>query len=205
MDLDEVSPGEGVPGFVVPRWRVVEGAAVDRPVGLVDVPAVCLAPWRPAPDLVVDLLIDRVGVGGSDLVVDLGSGNGCVLVELALRTGCRAIGVEASGQLVARSRAFSRAAGVADRVVFLHELIGLRGLRGASVVYVWLLPGSAELVKALVGEVLAAGGDLLRGLVVVGEIGDLRSLGSAELIGEIPDQGRIRSDAGIAVRSVRFG
>ena len=102
-------------------------------------------------------------------MVDLGSGDGRALVELALRTGCRAIGVEASGQLVARSRALSRASGVADRVVFLHELIGLRGLRGASLVYCWLLPGSAELVKALVGEVLAAGGDLLRGLVVVGE------------------------------------
>ena len=205
IDLDEFSPGEDVPGFVVPRWRAVAGAAVERAAGSVDVPAVCLAPWRPAPDLVVDLVVERVGVGASDLVVDLGSGDGRVLVRLAVRTGCRAIGVEASARLVARSRALSRAAGVAGRVVFLHELIELRGLRGASVVYCWLLPGSAELVKGLVGEVLAGGGDLLRGLVIVGDLGDLGSLGVGEVIGEIPDQGRIRSSVGMEVKWVPVG
>ena len=92
------------------------------------------------------------------------------------------------------------AANVAERVVFLHELIGCRGLRGATLVYCWLLPGSAELVRSLVEELLTGEGDGLRGLVVVGEIGDLGSLGSGEVVGEVPDQGRIRSDAGVPVR-----
>ena len=160
----------------------------------------CLAPWRPAPRIVVDLLIERVGVGMSDLVVDLGSGDGRVLVELASRRGCRGIGIEASARLVARLRAMAAAANVAERVVFLHELIGCRGLRGATLVYCWLLPGSAELVRSLVEELLTGEGDGLRGLVVVGEIGDLGSLGSGEVVGEVPDQGRIRSDAGVPVR-----
>ena len=193
-----VSAGEDLAGFVVPRWRVTGGDGVDA----VEVPTVCLAPWRPAPGIVVDLLIERVGVERSDLVVDLGSGDGRVLVDLASRRGCRGIGVEASARLVARARAMAGAAGVAERVVFLHELIGCRGLRGASLVYCWLLPGSSDLVRALVEEVLAGGGDCYRGLVVVGEIGDLRSLGSGQVIGEIPDRGRIRSSAGVAVRWV---
>ena len=91
-------------------------------------------------------------------------------------------------------------AGVAGRLVFLHELIGLRGLGGATVVYSWLLPGSASLVESLVEEAAADGGDRFRGLVMVGEVGDLGSLGCGDLIGEVPDAGRIRSDAGLPVR-----
>ena len=54
-------------------------------------------------------------------------------------------------------------------------------------------------MRALVEEVLAGGGNY-RGLVVVGEIGDFGMLGSGTVIGEIPDRGRIRSDAGMPVR-----
>ena len=133
-------------------------------------------------------------------MVDLGSGDGCVLVQLASKRGCRGIGIEASARLVARARAMAGAAGVSARVSFLHELIGCRGLRGASVVYCWLLPGSSGLVCSLVEEVLAGGGNCYRGLVVVGEIGDLGPLGPGEVIGEVPDPGRIRSDAGLPVR-----
>ena len=149
----------------------------------------------------VGLVVPRWRVTGEDGVdvVDL-STVGCVLVGLASRTGCRGIGVEASARLVARARAMAGAAGVDGQVLFLHELIGRRGLRGASVVYCWLLPGSSDLVRGLVEEVLAGGGDFYRGLVVVGEIGDLRSLGSGQVIGEIPDRGRIRNSAGVAVR-----
>ena len=193
--VDPRSAAEECAGLVVPRWRVTGGDGLEA----LEVPPVCLAPWRPAPGIVVDLLIERVGVARSDLVVDLGSGDGCVLVGLASRRGCRGIGIEASAGLVARSRGMAAVAGVADRVVFLHELIGCRGLRGASLVYCWLLPGSSDLVRALVEEVLAERGDY-RGLVVVGEIGELGMLGAGEVIGEIPDRGRIRSEVGLAVR-----
>ena len=198
-DVDPVSAGEDVAGFVVPRWRVVRDGRLDA----IDSP-VCLAPWRPAPSVVVELLVAKVWVGMSDLVVDLGSGDGRVLVELASRVGCRGVGIEASARLVARSRGVAAAAGVGDRVSFLHELIGSRGLHGATLVYVWLLPGSSELLCSLVGEVLTAGGgDRFRGLVVVGEVGDLSSLGTGGVIGEVPDRGRIRSDAGVQVRWFR--
>ena len=192
----DVSVGEDRAGFVVPRWRV--GAAHD--VEVFDVPAVCLAPWRPAPGVVVDLLTAKVGFDRSDLVVDLGAGDGRVLMELASKSGCRGIGIEASARLVKRARAMVAVAGVGDRVSFFHELIGRRGLRGATVVYCWLLPGSSGLVHELIEEVLVGGGDWFSGLVVVGNIGDLGSLGSGEVIGEVPDCGRIRSDAGLPLR-----
>ena len=193
--LMDVSAGEDLAGHVVPRWRVAGGGP-----GGVEVPAVCLAPWRPAPGVVVDLLIEKVGVGRSDLVVDLGSGDGRVLVELTSKRGCSGIGIEASARLVARSRVMAAVAGVAGCLVFLHELIGLGGLRGATVVYSWLLPGSGSLVESLVEEAAADGGARFRGLVMVGDVGDLGSLGCGDLIGEVPDAGRIRSDAGLPVR-----
>ena len=82
--MSDFSAGEDRAGLVVPRWRVIGGDGLEA----LEVSSVCLAPWRPAPGIVVDLLMERVGVERSDLVVDLGSGDGCVLVGLALRTGC---------------------------------------------------------------------------------------------------------------------
>ena len=198
MTRTEVSAGEDRAGFVVPRWRSGDVRGVDA----VDVPTVCLAPWRPAPGLVVELLIDRVRVDGGDVVVDLGSGDGRVLTQLASQSGCRGIGIEASARLVRSAREMAAVAGVGDRVSFFHELIGCRGLRGATIVYCWLLPGSSGLVRSLVSEVLEGDGEFFRGLVVVGDIGDWPALDRAEVIGEIPDRGRIRSDAGLPVRWV---
>lgn len=198
-----VSSGEDRAGFIVPRWRagdaLIGRRGLDSGGGL---STVCLAPWRPAPGLVVDLLIAEVGVGPSDVVVDLGSGDGRVLTKLALKCGCRGIGIEASASLVARARAMAAPGGVADRVSFLHELIGARGLRGATVLYCWLLQGASGLVRSLYEEVTGFGDDSFRGLVVVGEIGEWKLLASSRVIGEIPDPGRIRNDAGLPVRWV---
>ena len=204
MAGSDVSAGEDRAGFVVSRWRAGVSGGVD--VG--EVLPVCLAPWRPAPSFVVELLIDRVGVDRDDVVVDLGSGDGWVLTELASKRGCRGIGIEASGRLVKRARAMAAVAEVGHRVAFFHELIGSRGLRGATLVYCWLLPGSADVVRLLVEELVVGGGfgggdgvgGGFRGLVVVGELGGWDALRAAEVIGEIPDRGRIRSDAGLPVR-----
>ena len=147
------------------------------------------------------------------MVVDLGSGDGRVLIDLASRTGCRGVGIEASANLVRAAAGLAAEAGVDRRVMFLHELIGARGLRGATLVYCWLLPGSASLVRWLVADLVGGGvgtgvesglggerSDQFRGLVVVGDLGEWSRLEEARVIGEVPDRGRIRSDAGLPVR-----
>ena len=113
---------EDVAGFVIPRWRGgVEGSA----------PPVCLAPWRSASAEVARLIVDAVGVGVDDVFVDLGSGDGSVVMAVSSMTGCVGVGVEVSVPLVRLARATAvsssvgpRAADRNNRNVFLHELIG---------------------------------------------------------------------------------
>ena len=149
----------------------------------------------------MDLLVEKVGVGPEDLLVDLGSGDGRVLAAVASRTGCSGVGIEASARLVQSARVIAGECGVGDRVVFFHELIGWRGLGGATVVYAWLLPGVTGLLLGLAREALALGA--LRAVVLVGEAGELEGLGPVEVIGEVPVEGRIRVAGGVPVSLVR--
>ena len=138
--VTEVSAGEDRAGFIVPRWR--SGAAFG--VDAVAVPTVCLAPWRPAPGLVVDLLIEKVGLEPGDVVVDLGSGDGRVLTGLASKCGCRGIGIEASARLVERARDMAVAAGVAGRVSFFHDADRLQGAARSDGDLLLAAPGLVE-------------------------------------------------------------
>jgi len=79
-------------------------------------------------------------VKGGDLVMDLGSGDGRIVIEAAKRYGARAIGVEYDPKLVAVSRRNAGAAGVADRVKFVEGDLFKVDLSLATVVTVYLLP-----------------------------------------------------------------
>ena len=82
------------------------------------------------------------------------------------------------------------------RNVFLHELIGARGLAGATVVYVWLLGGGLEVVVGLIAEAVALGS--VRAVVTVGdvagfeplgvfrEVGQVSALSAGEVVGSVP-------------------
>ena len=149
------------PGLVVPRWR----GGTDP-----SVLPVCLAPWYPAPGDLPELLVHAVGIGPDDVFVDLGSGDGRVVNGVVGLKRCRGVGIEASGDLVRVARARARVRRLEDRVTFLHELIGQRGLRGASVVYWWLLPGALGGLRRLIDSELrrSPGSGGLRVLVTVG-------------------------------------
>ena len=166
-------PVEDRPGFLVPAW--------SRSDGLGAVP-LCLAPWRGAGPELAPLIVDVADVGAGDVFVDLGSGDGSVVLDVVRRTGCTGVGVEAAADLVAVA-VDSAGRLECGRAVFLHELIGSRGLVGATVVLCWLLPPAAPVVQALVLDALPAGG--LRELIVVGALAAELSLGSAELVGRV--------------------
>jgi hypothetical protein len=111
--------------------------------------AACTAPAAPAGELVapfvptdqedVEAMLELAGVGPTDYVVDLGSGDGRIVVTAAFR-GAMGHGVELDADLVEVSLERARSAGVADAVTFLRGDIFEADLRQASVVTLYLMP-----------------------------------------------------------------
>ena len=99
------------------------------------------APFITTPSDVVERMLRFAGTGASDLVVDLGSGDGRIVIAAAREFGARGLGIELDGALVEKSRDSARAAGVADRVAFVQGNVLFADISQASVVTVYLLPG----------------------------------------------------------------
>ena len=97
-------------------------------------------PFITTPDRVTLAMLTLAGVGPADHVIDLGSGDGRIVITAARRFGATGVGVEIVPDLVQRSRAAAQAAGVADRVSFLEQDLFQTDLSRATVVTMYLLP-----------------------------------------------------------------
>ena len=97
-------------------------------------------PFVTTPDAVTLAMLQLAGVGPADRLVDLGSGDGRIVITAARRFGARGLGVEIVPELVALSRANARAAGVADRAEFREQDLFTLDLAPFSVVTMYLLP-----------------------------------------------------------------
>lgn len=97
-------------------------------------------PFVPTPMDIVQRMLDLADVRPADVVYDLGSGDGRLVIEAARRHGARGVGVELDPVLVQRARTAAHAAKVADRVRFIEGDALLADVREASVVTVYLLP-----------------------------------------------------------------
>ncbi len=109
------------------------------------------APFVTTPDEVVAEMLALAGTGRDDYVIDLGSGDGRIVIAAARRFGARGLGVELNEELVALSRENARSAGVAGRTEFRVQDALQTDLSGASVVTIYLLP---QLIKELQPRVL---------------------------------------------------
>jgi len=98
------------------------------------------APFITTPDEVVQRMLRLAGTGPADTVMDLGSGDGRIVIAAAKNFGARGIGIEIDAKLVELSRANARRAGVAERVQFEEQDALRADLSRASVVTVYLLP-----------------------------------------------------------------
>lgn len=112
------------------------GAAVGAPV-LVTADEV---PYIQTPSNVVDAMLAIAGVGPKDYLVDLGSGDGRIVIAAAKQYGARGLGIDYDQTLIAESRANAALAGVSDKVRFLQQDIFLADFRDATVVTMYLLP-----------------------------------------------------------------
>lgn len=97
-------------------------------------------PYVQTPQVVVDRMLEVAKVGPTDYVIDLGSGDGRMVITAARRFGARGFGVDLDGRLVTLSNRLAAKAGVAERAAFFERDIYQTDLTRATVVTMYLLP-----------------------------------------------------------------
>lgn len=118
---------------------VLAGPAVQPPG--VQAPPV-LAPFQATPQEVVDRMLQMAAITKDDVVYDLGSGDGRLVITAAKRYGARGVGVDIDPALITRSRANARREGVEALVEFRQQDALTVDVSPASVVTLYLLSGA---------------------------------------------------------------
>jgi len=116
-----------------------------------------LAPFLPSPPDVVDRMLTLARVGPGDVVYDLGSGDGRIVIAAAQKFGARGVGVEIDPALVARATAAASTAGVADRATFRAEDALTADVSDATVVTLYLLSASNVKLRPILTKQLRKG------------------------------------------------
>jgi len=95
--------------------------------------------WVPTRPALAEKMLDLAGITPRDFVIDLGSGDGRLVIAAAKR-GARALGVEYEAQMVALARRNAEAAGVADRAQFIQGDMFQADISKATALVLFLLP-----------------------------------------------------------------
>ena len=101
-----------------------------------------LAPYMATPQEVADRMLQMAEVTKADVVYDLGSGDGRLVITAAKRYGARGVGFDIDPALIAQSRANARKEGVDSLVEFREQDALTVDVSPASVVTLYLLSGA---------------------------------------------------------------
>jgi SAM-dependent methyltransferase len=97
-------------------------------------------PYMPTHEKVVAEMLKIAEVGKDDILYDLGSGDGRIVITAAKEFGTRGVGVDIDPALIREARENAVKAGVADKVKFLQQDLFETDIREATVVTLYLLP-----------------------------------------------------------------
>jgi SAM-dependent methyltransferase len=103
--------------------------------------------YVPTPPAVVDAMLTMADVKAGDVVYDLGSGDGRIVIAAATKFGARGVGIEIDATLVKQANEAARAAGVSDRVRFVNQDLFSARLSEATVVTLYLLQSLNERLR----------------------------------------------------------
>jgi len=106
-----------------------------------------LAPYLPTPPDVVERMLELANTGGDDFVVDLGCGDGRVLITAASKYGARGLGVDVEPYWVAESEANAKKADVAHLTTFRFQDAATVDLGEATVITLYLVQWSTDRLK----------------------------------------------------------
>lgn len=113
-------------------------------------------PYVPTPVYVVKQMLKMADVNPSDYLIDLGSGDGRIVIAAA-RMGALAHGVELDPERIEQAQENAENAGVDDKVLFLEEDLFETDFTRASVITMYLLPGLNVSLRPLLLEQLEPG------------------------------------------------
>ncbi|QOV21788.1 SAM-dependent methyltransferase [Anabaenopsis elenkinii] len=97
-------------------------------------------PYVPTPQAVVDAMLSVAKVTKDDVLYDLGSGDGRIVITAAQKYGARGVGVEINPELIQEANTNAEQAGVGDRVKFVQQDLFKSDFSEATVVTLYLLP-----------------------------------------------------------------
>jgi len=109
--------------------------------------------YVPTPQPVVDAMLSLAKVTGSDVVYDLGSGDGRIPVTAAKKYGARGVGIDIDPKRIEEANENAKLAGVTDKVKFLNQDLFTTDISEATVVTLYLLPSlNVKLMPKLKAE-----------------------------------------------------
>jgi SAM-dependent methyltransferase len=109
------------------------------------------------PQAVVDAMLTLAHVTPRDVVYDLGSGDGRIVILAAQKYGARGVGIEIDPRLVAISRQVAQEGDVSDRVTFIEGDMFTKNISEATVVTMWLSPFVNDRLEPKLREELRPG------------------------------------------------
>jgi len=96
--------------------------------------------YVPTPQIAVDTMLQMAKIGPKDYLIDLGSGDGRIVITAASKFGASGFGVDLDTYLLNLANQNARKAGVTDKVHFVEENLFTTDLSRATVVSTYLLP-----------------------------------------------------------------
>lgn len=97
-------------------------------------------PFVPTPDNVVQAMLKHAKVTSNDVIYDLGSGDGRIVISAVKASGARGVGIDIDPERIKEANENAKAAGVTDRVKFIEQDLFEADISKATVVTLYLLP-----------------------------------------------------------------
>ena len=116
--------------------------------------AVDLAPFVATPMVVADKMLQLARVDRNDVVFDLGCGDGRIVILAAKNYGAHGVGIDVDPERIQESKTNAQKEGVANLVEFRLEDVMKSDFSSATVVTLYLLPESNELLRPLLEKQL---------------------------------------------------
>jgi SAM-dependent methyltransferase len=132
---------EGTGGSQAPVYVPPNLGRSDLPSQAPDVPYV------PTPQVVVDKMLEVADVKPGDVLYDLGSGDGRIVVTAAQRFGVRGVGIDINPERIQEAEANAKQAGVQELTEFRQEDLFKADFGNATVVTMYLLPSVNNRLK----------------------------------------------------------